>query len=236
MSQTGVLVFGASGVIGLELCQKLAAAGQNVFAVIRGESKESELREAGAEIVKADLLDAASVEDAVSSVAGKVDCVVSVFGARPFTPPETWPEWPGNKAITDACLKHGPKKFVLMTSIGCGGSWDYQTEGMLNFLGPFLREKNKAEEYLQKSGLDWIILRPGGLSKPDNVMEPLPPSGNGIMLETEALRGAIGRGDVVDMLVELVGPKGEKALGRILHAVDRDMVFTDEEIVPFELD
>ena len=235
MSQNGVLVFGASGVIGLDLCRKLAEAGHDVFAAIRGDSKESELREAGAQIVKADLLDAASVDNAISSVAGKVSCVVSVFGARPFTPPETWPEWPGNKAITDACLKHGPKKFVLMTSIGCGGSWDYQTEGMLNFLGPFLKEKNKAEEYLLKSGLDWIILRPGGLSKPDNPMEALPPSGNGIILETEALRGAIGRGDVVDMLVDLVGPKGQSAIGRILHAVDRDMVFTDEEIVPFEL-
>ena len=85
------------------------------------------------------------------------------------------------------------------------------------------------------SELEWIILRPGSLSKLDNPMEALPPTGNGIMIETAALRGAIGRGDVADMLVDLASPKGEKAVGHILHAVDKDMIVTEEAIEPFVL-
>ena len=85
------------------------------------------------------------------------------------------------------------------------------------------------------SDLEWIILRPGSLSKLGNPMEALPPTGNGIMLETEALRGAIGRGDVADMLVDLSSSKGDKALRRVLHAVDKDMIETEEAIEPFLL-
>ena len=50
-----------------------------------------------------------------------------------------------------------------MSSIGAGDSAVAVDERTMNVLGPVLKEKEKAEEHLRKSGLKWTIIRPGGL-------------------------------------------------------------------------
>ncbi len=236
MAKDAILVFGASGQIGLDLCAKLRAQGTRVIGAIRAEKGEAELRAMGADVAKVDLFDPASVDQVIADAAADVDLVISVFGGPIFVPPEELPDGTGNIFIIDSMQKHGIKRFLFMTSIGCGKSWAYQNEMVQQVLGTNLKEKDKAEEHLQKSDLEWIILRPGGLGHPDNPMKPLEPTGNGVMYEHEAIQGYVARGDVADMLVDLSGPKGDKALGKILAAVDKDIVtIVEGEATPFTL-
>ena len=85
----------------------------------------------------------------------------------------------GTVALVDAAKAAGVRKVVLITSIltdaGAWGQLDSAGYKVTNAFGNVLEEKLVAEKYLRKSGLDYTIVRPGGL-KAD------PPTG--------ALRGA----------------------------------------------
>src|SRR5689334_6072457 len=62
-----ILVVGATGLLGGEICQQLAAAGHSVRALVRptaNESRVENLRRLGAELVTGDLKDPASLDKA----------------------------------------------------------------------------------------------------------------------------------------------------------------------------
>jgi uncharacterized protein YbjT (DUF2867 family) len=61
--------------------------------------------------------------------------------------------------LVDAAKAAGVKKFVLVSSIGADGP----LLNPLNLFWGILFWKKRAEEYLQRSGLESTIVRPGGL-------------------------------------------------------------------------
>ena len=67
----------------------------------------------------------------------------------------------------DAAKAAGVKKFVLVSSILTdAGAWNQRGSAgfkITNAFGGVLDEKIVAEKYLRKSGLDYTIVRPGGL-------------------------------------------------------------------------
>ena len=63
----------------------------------------------------------------------------------------------GTINLVDACRNGGVKRVVLVTSLGTD-------DGLLSPLGPVLFWKKRAEEHLQRSGLTYTIVRPGGLA------------------------------------------------------------------------
>ena len=76
-----VLIAGAAGVIGRPLTRRLTAAGHDVAALTRSAPKREQLREAGAEPVICDALDAAALASAVE--AARPDVVVNQLTALP---------------------------------------------------------------------------------------------------------------------------------------------------------
>lgn len=76
-----VFVAGASGAIGLPLVPKLVAAGHEVTGMTRSEGKAATIRDAGAEAVLADALDAGAVEKAVADARPEV--IVSQLTSLP---------------------------------------------------------------------------------------------------------------------------------------------------------
>ena len=120
MSPPGsVVIFGASSGIGLELVRLLAARGAPAVAVTRSGSSTA-LAAAGATVVAGDVLDRAAV-DRVLAGAAPAAAIVSLVGGRPFRsdPP---PDWDGNRNLIDAARAAGVRRFVLVSSIGAGGS------------------------------------------------------------------------------------------------------------------
>lgn len=87
----------------------------------------------------------------------------------------------GTVNLVDACNKCSVKRFVLVSSILVNGAAMGQILNpayiILNVLGLTLIAKLQAEEYIRKSGINYTIVRPGGLRND-------PPKGN-IVMEPE---------------------------------------------------
>jgi hypothetical protein len=60
----------------------------------------------------------------------------------------------------------GLKRVVLVSSL-CAGRWQHP----LNLFGLILVWKRLSERWLEESGLDWTVVRPGGLSEDDSRSE-----------------------------------------------------------------
>ena len=78
------LVVGATGLLGREICRRLAAAGKPVRALVRATSdqaKVDELKGYGAQIAVGDVRDRASLDAACQGAAA----VISTVSAVPFS-------------------------------------------------------------------------------------------------------------------------------------------------------
>ena len=68
----------------------------------------------------------------------------------------------GVQAQIQACRAVGLQRVVLVSSL-CAGRWLHP----LNLFGLILVWKRLGERWLERSGLDWTVVRPGGLSEDD---------------------------------------------------------------------
>jgi uncharacterized protein YbjT (DUF2867 family) len=75
------LVVGATGLLGAEICRRLATAGKSFRAMIRKTSdpaKKDTLKQLGAELVEADLKDRASLDRACQGVRAVITTPTSI--------------------------------------------------------------------------------------------------------------------------------------------------------------
>ncbi|MCO5562095.1 hypothetical protein L7F22_015721 [Adiantum nelumboides] len=149
-----VLVAGASGQTGRLLVENLVSKGASVRALVRDVYKAraiSQLKDC--ECIEADLYNYEAVRRAI----GESNVVICAIGARafPFDPLNTYQaEYEGVLNLISAAKNQGKvKKFVLVSTIGV----TYLQ------LVPLIFWKKQAELFLQRSGLDYTIVRPGGL-------------------------------------------------------------------------
>jgi nucleoside-diphosphate-sugar epimerase len=166
------------------------------------------LAAAGAVQASADVLDRAAVERVLGNTP-RPEAIVSLVGGRPFRkdPP---PDWDGNRHLIDAAKAAGIRRFVLVSSIGAGGSRAAAPWLARLILGRFMALKTRAEDYLRLSGLDWTIVRPGHLTEG-------PANGRGQLLEDERVSGAIPRAEVAVLVERILRDPG--ALGRTYAAI-----------------
>lgn len=141
-----------------------------------------------------------------------MDAVISTLGGTVAQPQV---DSIGNINLIEASIKKGVKKFVLVTSIGCGETKDAAGQKVYDVLKPILLEKEKAEEALKaaaaKGKMEFVIIRPGGLT--DDA-----PSNAGVLTEDMTACGSISRDDVASLVVKALFSK--KADGKILSAMD----------------
>jgi hypothetical protein len=79
----------------------------------------------------------------------EVDAVISTIGGSTKDPSA---DSTGNINVIEAAAAKGVKKFILVTSIGCGDSRDAPGEQVYKVLEPVLVQKDKAEERLKVWG------------------------------------------------------------------------------------
>jgi uncharacterized protein YbjT (DUF2867 family) len=109
--------------------------------------KARALRHAGAEIVRGDLRDAASIRAACEGVEGVVAAAHGLPGTRRNNPLSVDDE--GNRALIDASKSAGVMHFVFVSILGA------RADHVLDFF----RFKYQAEERLRRSGLSYTIVR-----------------------------------------------------------------------------
>lgn len=97
-----------------------------------------------------------------------IDALVIATGARPsvdLSGPMRVDAW-GVKRQVVACQRAGVPRVILVSSL-CAGRLRHP----LNLFGLILLWKRVGEHALERSGLDWTVIRPGGLSERESDLD-----------------------------------------------------------------
>ena len=166
---TVLAVTGASGKTGWRVVVEALRRGCTVRAIMRPGSAlppalAADGQEGRLEVVRLEL----SQGDALQHALSGCDALVIATGARPSVnlagPLQV--DAVGVREQIQACRAVGLRRVVLVSSL-CAGRWLHP----LNLFGLILVWKRLGEQWLQRSGLDWTVVRPGGLSEDDSRSE-----------------------------------------------------------------
>lgn len=173
-----VLVIGANGGVGRKLLPVLRDQGHQAVAMIRDVDQAPAMRALGAEPVVGDL------EGDFARHLDGCDAVIFTAGSGAGTGALQTARVDGLGAVraVDAARSAEVRRFVLLSSMGADDP-DVSPD-----LRPYLVAKAIADGYLEASGLDHTILRPGRLTDDD-------PTGL-IRLGGELGGGSVTRADV----------------------------------------
>ena len=204
-----VLIFGATGPTGFNVAKILTERGDKVTAFVRASSDTTELDALGIPTVVGDALDPATVQAAMESA--PFDQVLTTLGCYSCDPPV---DSTGNINVTEAAKAAGLRRVVLVTSIGAGDSADAPPFLSKWFLRNILPLKTEAEDHLKASGLDYTIIRPGGLVSKGA-------TGNGYLSEDPMTFGLIDREDLAELIVDCMDDAS--TIGKTYSAADTEL-------------
>jgi putative NADH-flavin reductase len=162
--RTRVLIVGATGETGRQLVAQALERGYAVTALARDPSR---LRVSHPQltVARGDVLDYGSVEAAMRGQ----EAVLSALGHRRyFSPTRILSQ--GTQHIIKAMEAHGVRRFVCETSLGIGDSAGrmglYYTLFVIPVVLPFyFWDKTRQERAIAGSSAEWVIVRPGVLTK-----------------------------------------------------------------------
>jgi uncharacterized protein YbjT (DUF2867 family) len=186
-----VLVAGAHGKTARRLVRMLAKDGHEVRGLVRKEEQMPEVEADGAEPVLVDL-EVEEVEGGVGEAVEGCDAIVFAAGAGPGSGAERkeTTDYGGAAKLIEAAEKRGVRRYLMLSSMGAGNP-----EGGSEAMQPYLFAKARADERLIKSGLQYTIIRPGGLTNEEG-------TGRIEAAQTLGRRGQISRDDVARTFAE----------------------------------
>ena len=158
-----IAISGASGKTGYRIAEEVLAAGDRPRLLLRPNSVVPDSL-AGCEQHRLDLADRAALDAALRGA----DALVIATGARPsvdLSGPMRVDAW-GVQHQVASCQRLGLRRVLLVSSL-CAGRWQHP----LNLFGLILVWKRVGERALETSGLDWTVIRPGGLSEREQNVE-----------------------------------------------------------------
>lgn len=158
-----ILIIGCSQGIGLQLLKQCLEAGHLVTALARHPSK-IELHHENLSVLEGDILDPVSVNSAVKGQ----DAVCLTIGV-PITFKPVTVFSIGTATVIEAMKTHGVRRLICVTGIGAGdskghGGFLYDQIFKPLFLKTIYADKDIQERHIQESELDWVIVRPAGLT------------------------------------------------------------------------
>lgn len=201
-------VVGATGETGKRIVQELVMRDIPVRALVRNLEYAQEILPPAAELVVGDVLKPESISAAIADST----VVLCATGARPtFDPTAPYKvDYEGTKNLVDAAKQKGVEHFVLVSSL-CVSQFFHP----LNLFWLILVWKKQAEEYIQKSGLTYTIVRPGGLRNEDN-SDPIVMSGADTLFE-----GSIPRTKVAEVCVEALSePEARNKIVEVVSSAE----------------
>ncbi len=158
-----IAISGASGKTGSRIAEEAIASGNRVRLLLRkGSFLPNTL--SGQEKTVISLNDSISIEKSLDGC----DALIIATGARPsidLTGPARVDAF-GVKQQVLSCQRSGIKRILLVSSL-CAGRWIHP----LNLFGLILVWKRIGEKALEESGLDWTVIRPGGLNEEEEELE-----------------------------------------------------------------
>ncbi len=198
-----ITLFGATGGTGREITQQGLAQGYDITALVRDPAK-LDIEHPNLLVVTGDVLDANVVAQAV---AGSEAVIVSL-GNTKNNPDDVVSQ--GTRHIVDAMHEHGVRRLIIVSSLGVGDSKDQVGVAfkllMKTVLRKAIEDKEQQEEIVRNSGLDWTIVRPGGLR------DGGPTGDYQVSTDSSHQSGMIQRGDVADFVLKQL--KSDEYVGR----------------------
>ena len=202
-----LLIFGATRNTGFETAKLLRARGDSVTAVIRPTSDDSALKELGVSLVHGDAFDRPALSQALAGVS----CDAALCSLGNTRGAQNKVDHIAVAHAVDACVKKGIKRFILISSIGAGNSRPALSPQAERFLGPVCALKTLGENHLFASGLDYTVIRPGGLGHG-------PANHRGVLTEDPLISGGIARAEVARLVVTCLDDP--KTIGKVFSAIE----------------
>jgi len=196
-----VVVAGGHGQVGIRLLRLLADGGHRARGLIRNPDHADDLTAVGAEPVVCDM----EALDDLSECCAGADAVVFAAGAGPGSGPERKRTVDYGAAVK--LMEAGVSRYVMVSAIGAGRPDDWSEE-----MRPYYEAKAGADERLMESGLDYTIVRPGGLTDD--------PGTGRVRVGTNLDYGNIPRDDVAAVLLAVLETPG--TVGKTFELVSGD--------------
>ena len=196
-----IIIFGATGTVGMEIVKHALEKNYTVTAFVRNPEKMANIKHPNLSIFKGDVLNQTEVEKAIQNH----DAVLCALGdGRAGTIRGV-----GTRNIIDAMNKIGIKRLICQTVLGMGESyanlnffWKHIMFGML--LKKAFQDHQVQEQYLFNSNLNYTIVRPSAFTNG--------PITNGIKVgfngEYKKLALKISRADVADFMLNQLHSDG----------------------------
>lgn len=155
-----LVIFGATGGIGRQLVAQGLAAGHAVTVLVRNRATFT-LQHERLAIIQGDVTDLPAVEQAVVGQ----DAVLSALGSNQRGPVAVCSD--GVQHMLVAMAQHQVRRLLVVSAYGIGDSHHHNLYNV--FLWMALKEKmvdkERMEEILRHSAVDWTLIRPSFLTK-----------------------------------------------------------------------
>lgn len=163
-SVRSILVIGSTGPTGIEICKQALEAGIKVRVLVRTPSRLPSSLLTMLDVVQGDVLNS---EAMVAAVRG-VDAVVSALGTPLQRKPVTLLSQ-GTQNILQTMAQTGVSRFLCITGMGAGdsrghGGFLYDRVILPLLLSQIYIDKDRQEQMVRASGLDWTLIRPAFLT------------------------------------------------------------------------
>jgi uncharacterized protein YbjT (DUF2867 family) len=184
-----VVVLGGHGRIARQLLARLAARGDRARGIVRNAEHADDLRAIAAEPVLGDV-----EHESITPLVAGADAVVMAAGAGAGSGPERkrTVDLGGALKLIEAAQANGVARYVMVSAMGAG-----DPESASEAMRPYQQAKADADAALVASGLDFTIVRPGGLTDD-------PGTGRVQAAESLGRRGSITRADTAAVLLAVL--------------------------------
>lgn len=156
-----VIVFGATGTVGIEIVKQALEKGYAVTAFVRNPEKREQLKHKNLSIYNGDVTNLNDVEKAIQNH----DAVICALGDGKTGKIRAI----GTQHIINAMNKLAIKRFICQSTLGMGESygnlnfiWKHIMFGML--LKKAFQDHQLQEQYILDSELDYTLVRPSALT------------------------------------------------------------------------
>lgn len=145
-----ILVVGATGFLGMEICRQLAATNKNVSGLVRktaDQGKANSLKQLGVQLIEGDLKNSASIKKALQGITTIISTASSTFSRQDGDSIQSVDN-DGQSNLIDEAVAAGVSHFIFV-------SFCFNPDGF-----PLQAAKERAERKLDASGMSYSIIKP----------------------------------------------------------------------------